>query len=104
MPMQKVEPREIFLSFYWPALGRSSFIQKFRSQDDDDLAAPIGYRISKKRAQMNFRFQHWISDYPNDQESDRNDAQSMTVQKRVAMSGHVEPFACRLSTLDQAAC
>jgi hypothetical protein len=53
---------------------------------------------------MSFRIEHSIPDYPNDQKSDGNDAQSMAVKKRVTMSEHVEPFTSWFSTLNQAAC
>src|SRR6266496_4094799 len=35
MPMQKIQPGGTLFSFNRPALSRSDFIQKFRSQDND---------------------------------------------------------------------
>ena len=48
MPIQKIEPRGTLFSFDRPALRRSNLIQKFRSQNDDHRAAPIGNGIAKK--------------------------------------------------------
>jgi hypothetical protein len=81
MPMQKIEPRETLFSFNRTALGRSDFLQKFRSQNDDDRAAPIGNGVAKKCAQMRFWIEHSISDYPDDKEPDRDHAQRMAIKK-----------------------
>ncbi len=88
MPIQKIEPRGTLFSFDRQTLGRSDFIQKFRSQNDNDRAAPICNGITKKCAQMSFWVEHSITDDPNNKEPNCNHAQRMAVKKRVTMSGH----------------
>ena len=75
MPMQKIEPRGTLFSFDWPALGRSNLIQKFRSQDDDNRAAPIGNGVPEKCAQVSFRIEQAVIDYPDNQQPDRDETQ-----------------------------
>jgi hypothetical protein len=101
MPVQKIDPRGTLFSFDRPALGRSDLIQKFRPQNDDHRAAPIGNGIAKKRAHMSFWIEHSISDDPNNEQADRNHAQRMAVKKRVTISGHEDVSAlCYLSLVN----
>ncbi len=101
MPMQKIELRGTLFSFDRPALGGSDLVQKFRSQDDDNRAAPIRNGITKKCAQMSFWIEHSITDDPNDEEPNCNHAQRMAIKKRVTMSGHDDVLVfCYLSLVN----
>ena len=100
--MQKIELRGTLFSFDRPALGGSDLVQKFRSQDDDNRAAPIRNGIAKKCAQMSFWIEHSITNNPNDEEPNCNHAERMAVKKRVTMSGHDDVLVfCYLSLVNQ---
>src|ERR1051325_1947195 len=86
MTMQIIEPGKTLFAFHRPAFGRSDFVEKFCAKNNDDRTAPIGDGVAKKRAQMRFRIEQAIADYPDEQKGDGHNAEGMTVKETMTMA------------------
>jgi hypothetical protein len=56
-------------------LCRSRLVKEFRSENDDERAAPVRYRVAAECAQMTLRIEVDVAQKPYDQEHPGNDAQ-----------------------------
>jgi hypothetical protein len=84
MPPQKIQDRILQMAFHAPALGGLRLQQIFCAEDDDDRAAPIRNRIAKKCADMSARIGVAITNDPERENGNADDAQGMTVEKSPA--------------------
>src|SRR5689334_23745334 len=89
--MHKVAPRRAFFDFNRPALSRTHFVEKFCAHNDYDRPAPISDGISKKCAKVRFWIEGSITDDPDDQEQDGDQAERVSSEKRLfRAAGHGE--------------
>src|SRR5271170_7322006 len=84
MTPQEIQDRILQMSFHAAAFGRLRLQQKFRAENDDDRAAPIRNRISKKCADVRARIGETITNDPERENGDADDAQGMMMEKSPA--------------------
>jgi len=94
MAVKESVPTGSTFSFHRPAFGRSGFIQKLCAENNDDRAAPIGDRIAKECAQVRFRIEKAVANYPANKQNDCDNAKRVATNRTstatVVVFGHDE--------------